>query len=400
MSEETALRTEEVRLDENIQFPSPVSENATDPKAVFLTGATGFFGAYLLDELLRTTDADIYCLIRCNKEDESTGQGSQRLEEHLRFYSFWQDEFASRIFPVQGDLAQPLLGLSPRQFQKLGEQLDVIYHNGAWVNSIYPYSFLKKTNVDGTREALRLAAVGRTKPFHFTSTVAVFYSNLYNELDRKITETDIPESALKGGYKQSKRAAEQLVIQARERGLPACIYRTARIMGHSTTGITGNLNDFLIRMMQACIMLGKFPDRETPLYLVPADYAAQALIFLSLQPDSYGREFHILNPLPVTWNTLFELISKLGYSLEKVSQKEWQEDVRRYVDEHRKSTLYTILRFALNSSKAMVHTKPQFDMSETLRGLVGTGIDCPPVDEKLVKAWIEYLQTSQYLPAP
>lgn len=396
MNGATSLRTE-VQLEKDIQFVHPVSEHATDPKAVFLTGATGFFGAYLLNELLRTTDADIYCLIRCNKGEKSA---SQRLEDHLRFYSFWQDEFASRLFPVQGDLAQPLLGLSPQQFQELGEQIDAIYHNGAWVNSIYPYSFLKKTNVDGTCEALRLAAVGKTKPFHLTSTVAVFYSSLYNELDREIRETDIPESALSGGYKQSKRAAEQLVIEARERGLPACIYRTARIMGHSTTGINGNLNDFLIRMMQACIMLGKFPDRETPLYLVPADYAAQALIFLSLQRNSYGKEFHILNPLPVTWNTFFGLISNLGYSLEKVSQEEWKEDIRRYIDENQKSKLYTILRFALNSSKAMVHTKPQFDMSETLKGLIDTGIECPPVDKNLVKNWVEYLQTSQYIPTP
>ena len=395
MNGDTALRTE-VQLGEDIQFPHSVSKNSTDPKAVFLTGATGFFGVYLLNELLRTTDADIYCLIRCNKGDESAGQ---RLEDHLRFYSFWQDEFASRIIPVQGDLAQPLLGLSPRQFQDLGEQLDVIYHNGAWVNSIYPYSFLKKTNVDGTREALRLAAVGRTKPFHFTSTVAVFYSNFYNGLDRKIMETDLPESTLKGGYKQSKQAAEQLVIQARERGLSASIYRTARIMGHSKTGVNGNLNDFLIRMMQACITLGKFPDRETLLYLVPADYASQALVYLS-QQKSPGKEFHILNPSPVTWNTFFEKIGELGYSLEKISQKEWLEEVRNYVDKNRKSKLYTILRFALNSSKAMVHTKPKFDMSGTLRGLVDTGIDCPPVDKKLVATWVEYLQKCRYLSMP
>lgn len=362
MNGDTGLRTE-VLLDNDIQFSHSVLGNSEKPKAVFLTGATGFFGAYLLDELLRKTDADIYCLIRCKKEDESS---RQRLEDHLRFYSFWKKESASRIIPVRGDLAQPLLGLLPRQFKELGERLDAIYHNGAWVNAIYPYSFLKKTNVDGTHEALRLAAVGRKKTFHFTSTVAVFYSNFYNGLDRKILETDLPESTLKGGYKQSKQAAEQLVIQARERGLSASIYRTARIMGHSKTGINGNLNDFLIRMMQVCITLGKFPDRETPLYLVPADYASQALVYLS-QQNSPGKEFHILNPSSVTWNTFFEKIGELGYSLEKISQKEWLEEVRSYVDKNRKSKLYTILRFALNSSKAMVHTKPKFDMSGTLR---------------------------------
>ncbi len=395
MNGDTALRAE-VQLGEDIQFPHSVSNNSTNPKAVFLTGATGFFGAYLLDELLRTTDAEIYCLVRCNKEDKS---GSQRLEEHLRFYSFWKDEFASRIIAVPGELSQPMLGLTEKRFQELGEQIDIIYHNGAWVNAVYPYSFLKKTNVGGTREVLRLAATGQTKPFHFISTVAVFYSDFYNNLCRKILETDTPEATLKGGYKQSKWVAEQLVVKARERGLPSHIYRTARIMGHSETGITANLNDFLIRLIQACVNLGKFPSRETPLYLVPADYAARSLIHLSLQKNSEGKKFHILNPAAITWNNFFEIIKDIGgYSLEKVSPEEWGEEIRRYIDGNKKSAMYTILRFALDSSKAMVDTKPEFDMSETLNGLAGTGIECPPVDRKLVAVWLKYLQQCNHLP--
>ena len=73
----------EVVLEPEICFDKPLSEFVQSPTAIFLTGATGFFGAYLLDELLHKTTADIYCLIRCKEGDEF---GKQRIEDHLRAY--------------------------------------------------------------------------------------------------------------------------------------------------------------------------------------------------------------------------------------------------------------------------------------------------------------------------
>ncbi len=35
-----------------------------DARNVFLTGATGFLGAFLLHELLSTTEATVHCLVR------------------------------------------------------------------------------------------------------------------------------------------------------------------------------------------------------------------------------------------------------------------------------------------------------------------------------------------------
>ena len=66
----------------------------------------------------------------------------------------------SRIIPVLGDLSKPLLGLTEQEFQQIASLVDVIYHAGAIVNFIYPYSQLKTTNVLGTQEILRLAGQG------------------------------------------------------------------------------------------------------------------------------------------------------------------------------------------------------------------------------------------------
>ena len=182
---------EELILDSSIQFINPLSDNLLEPKSIFLTGATGFLGAYLLRELLHKTTADIYCLIRCGNSED----GKNRLQKHLEFYLLWEETFSSRIIPVVGDLSKPLLGLSEGDFNELAGIIDIIYHNGAWVNSARPYSILKPANVLGTQEVIRLASILQTKPVHFISTLGFFFNktNLDNE---KITETDIADFSI------------------------------------------------------------------------------------------------------------------------------------------------------------------------------------------------------------
>ena len=52
------------------------------PRAILLTGATGFVGAHLLAELLRTTDAALYCPVR----DGAETPPMRRLEAVLQRY--------------------------------------------------------------------------------------------------------------------------------------------------------------------------------------------------------------------------------------------------------------------------------------------------------------------------
>ena len=60
-------------------------------------------------------------------------------QNQLESHPQWQEEYRHRLIPVIGDLSKPLLGLSEPQFNELSEKIEVIYHNGAWVNHIYPY---------------------------------------------------------------------------------------------------------------------------------------------------------------------------------------------------------------------------------------------------------------------
>ncbi len=395
-NDELDLKAEAI-LDPAIQFHNPQSKNLLEPKSIFLTGATGLLGAYLLDELLQKTTANIYCLVRCNHFNE----GKQRLQSNLQFYFLWKETFSSRIIPVVGDLSKPRLGLSEAEFRELAGKIDLIYHNGAQISFIRPYSALKTINVLGTIEILRLAGFVQTKPVHFISSLAVFLSKKYAPTDQ-ILETDVPEltSNMKGGYKQSKLVAEKLLMVAQERGLPTNIYRPVRIMGDANTGVIGNLSDSLCSLIKGCIQIGKFPTLDIPITVVPVDYVSQAVIHLSLQKKLLGKAFHLFNPNLISWQMFFNKICSLGYPMEEVSYQNWLTELKNKASQYPEDKLYKFLLFFLRSPNNLMAKKPLFDAHCTFEELASTSIVCPRVDTELLPTYLAYFQKIGYILPP
>lgn len=389
------LMARDARLDPTIHFATPHTQLQTAPRALFLTGATGFLGAYLLDELLRQTDATLYCLVRA--ADQQTAQ--ERQQSHLQSYGLWQADLTARIIPVVGDLSQPRLGLSEAHFAELADQIDGIYHNGAWVNALYPYERLRAANVLGTQEAIRLAALGQTKPLHFISTLAVFLSDAHT--DQLVAEDRTPsfDPTLQGGYKQSKWVAEALVRDAQARGLPAVIYRPGRIMGHSQSGVNGNLHDLLCTVWKGCVELGRFPHVATQVDLTPVDYVSRGIVQLSRQPNTVGQIFHFCHPQPVDWVALLEMISTLGYPLTGVTYAEWMAAVNAAAIQQPKNQIYQQLRLLLRAPIYLfAQAKPRFSGRATQQAL--TPFQYPALDQTLLATYFAWFQQTGYLPTP
>lgn len=96
-------------LDPWITAAGAVSVSSAPPKKVFLTGATGFLGVFLLDELLRTTQATVRCLVRAADEDAAL----DRLLHAVARHRLPAPE-PSRITVIAGDLEQPQFGLAAK----------------------------------------------------------------------------------------------------------------------------------------------------------------------------------------------------------------------------------------------------------------------------------------------
>ncbi|NET90322.1 MAG: amino acid adenylation domain-containing protein [Kamptonema sp. SIO1D9] len=402
IADSTAAQLEsEAVLDPEITPAGLSVANYCDPNSVLVTGATGYLGAFIVQQLLKKTKADVYCLVRAANPEE----GKRRLEKTLRLYLIWEDSFQTRIHPVIGDLEKPLLGLSAQQFLDLAAAVDTIYHSGALVNFIYPYSRLKAPNVQGTQEILRLACQVKLKSVHFVSTLDVLLSTHaprpFLENDRALhNPVQVPY-----GYPRSKWVAEKIVTLARDRGIPVCIYRAGLMMSHSETGAT-QTNDYLLVALRGFIPLGILPDYRRIIDPIPVDYAAQAIVHLSRQESSLGKHFHLWNPYPVPLSKLYEWIDSFGYRLKMVSFEEARQQAIKVESSHPLYSLVPLIRdedeeppVALDPQFIDTH-HPELECQNTLKGLEGSGIECPPMNEKLMHLCLAYLVEIGFLEAP
>ncbi|WP_199197336.1 non-ribosomal peptide synthetase [Chroococcidiopsis sp. CCALA 051] len=389
-----AVLNAEAELDAAIR-PETSFQPTVKPTRIFLTGATGFLGAFLLHELLQQTDTEIYCLVRAANLES----GKQKIQNNLASYLLWHESLSDRIIPVVGDLSQPLLGLTDEQFQLLASAIDVIYHNGAAINLVYPYSALKATNVLGTQEVLRLASQTKVKPVHYISTLSVLSANDRAETRnmRELYECDrhhIPSF----GYAQTKWVAEKLVATAQHRGIPACIYRLGRISGDSKTGVC-NTNDRLYRTIKGIIQLGYAPALDTTVDMTPVDYLSKAIVHLSQQEKSGDRVFHLCHPHPWRWFELTNWMRSFGYPLQPIDYKQFQAEL---LNEKMSpdNPLYPLIPFFSDRDETESSSSTPASDRNTSEELADIPIACPPIDTQLLNNYFSYLIQSGFLDAP
>jgi amino acid adenylation domain-containing protein/thioester reductase-like protein len=284
---------------------------------ILLTGATGFFGAFLLREILAQYQGTAHCLVRA----ESATQAWDKLRATLRRYRL-SDEMLlqDRVRIISGDLSRPGLGLGVDDYEYLADKIDLIIHNGALVNVLYSYETLKSTNVHGTRELLQLAATTWRKPLRLVSTHAA-------------AEYRPSTSGKEPGYLESKWRAEQIVMEARAQGIPAAVYRVPRLSGDSVTGLS-NDRDIIVHMVRSILDLGIAPDVQISEEWIPVDEAARLLVSPDHDPENSGS-FVLTSPRQVRFLEIVDEIRKTGCQIECKPVAEWcREAASRSVEQY------------------------------------------------------------------
>ncbi|MDQ3761424.1 MAG: amino acid adenylation domain-containing protein [Actinomycetota bacterium] len=307
--------------DRSIPIPSwpeplpPLTSHCGDN--ILLTGATGFFGAFLLREILAQYQGTVHCLVRA----ESTMQAWDKLRTNLRRYRLSEEIlFQNRIRIVVGDLSLPRLGLGADDYEYLADKIDLIIHNGAIVNVLYSYETVEAVNVGGTRELLRLAATTWRKPLRLVST-------------HKTAEYRPSVSGDEPGYLESKWRAEQIVAEARAHGIPAAVYRVPRLTGDSLTGIC-NDRDITVHLTRSVLDLGIAPDFRMSEEWIPVDEAARLLVSPYPGPE-HGDSFVLTTPRRVCLLEIIETARQIGYEIEYKSIPEWcHEAASRSVEQY------------------------------------------------------------------
>lgn len=321
----------EATLDPAITFDRDRARLPGAPGTILLTGATGFLGPYLLRELLTQTKAQIICVVRASHDDKARRRVLHAMRE--AWISVDINE-AARVTGIAGDLTSPRFGLDPADYQRLVDDVGVIYHNGAHASFIAPYADLRPANVDSVREVVKLAAEGPVKAVHYVSTQAVYSSLGFTDI-RSADETTTPSrpDQLFMGYPETKWVAEQLLLEANRRGMPLSIYRTHDISGHSVTG-AWRTDGFLPALLEAFAAMAAVPDIRLPLDLVPVDVVARSLVLLARHSAPTGEVFHLSNPRYAVLGDLTHQLNAEGIPAIRLPVDEWTERLLDHTRRH------------------------------------------------------------------
>ncbi|MER5900960.1 thioester reductase domain-containing protein [Streptomyces mirabilis] len=284
------------------------------PRRILLTGATGFLGSHMLLDLLRHSDAHVYCLVRAADEEAALG----RLGEALKRYELpWSSEVRRRVTVLPGDIRRPHLGLSDELWTTLTHELDSVVGVAAAVDFLRGYQSLRQSNVIGSLTLAELAATGRPKPLHHISSIAVF-----NEVGITAMGEDDPLAhvdRLVAGYDQTKWAAEVALRRARDHGLIVTALRPGGIGGHTRTGAY-NPQDLSSGLLSA---FGRF--RTVPAFhhlnAAPVDWVSRVAVGVVCEPDAWGYDYN-LTGVP---NTLDDVVRDMALGGMHVRVQDWDE---------------------------------------------------------------------------
>jgi thioester reductase-like protein len=311
---------------------------------VLLTGGTGFIGPFLMKSLLEQTRAKIYVLVRASDEE----QGRQRLRAAMESMGPCErglmQMFEARVIPICGDLGQANLGLTQDVWDFLANEMDSIFHNGATVNYLFNYDRMRDANVMGTNETLRLAFEGRHKDFNYVSTTFVFGWAVKSVL----YETDMNQDMelLDFGYSQSKWVAEQVVADARDRGLSVRIFRPALVSPSITGG--GNNFDIAVRLVAFMVNHGIGVDALNQVSFVPADIVANNIVAISTTPGTENKTYHVVRDDYANMMDITGLITKsTGRQFEIFSISDFVPELIRRC--RKEDLLFPLLDFLVGS---------------------------------------------------
>ena len=270
---------------------------------IFLTGATGFLGGKLVNNLLQNTDHTLFILYRDMEKAERLVAGVPEVN-------------MNRIRLYQGDITKPFCGLDTNEINELKGNIDVFYHLAALVKFDEELrKELFEINYDGTKHALDLAKLLHVKKFFYISTAYTV-----GKREDGVEMLYPMDANVHNPYEESKVHSEHLALSYSD-DMAVSIFRPSIIVGDSETG-EADSEFTLYGFMRALDVFKRRVSRsannsdrvyrvlgseESTSNLVPVNYVADILAVAESKAEA-GVIYNITNPKPATNYRLLTLI--------------------------------------------------------------------------------------------
>ncbi|KUF19413.1 non-ribosomal peptide synthetase [Streptomyces silvensis] len=266
-----------------------------EPVSVLLTGATGYLGGHVLDELVGR-GAHVTCLVR--------GAGDAAAARRL-----------GGADVVSGDITAEGLGLTPAGLARAREA-QVVVHAAADVRLVASPAELEDTNHTAVRRLLHWIDTHTPGArFHHVSTLAV--SGEVEGPARRFSEADLRiGQGFRTPYEKAKFHAEETVRAWAAAGRHACVHRSGHIAAHSLTGaFQRNVADNRIyQTVRGYVLAGAAPSRpSTTFEFSHVDTVAAGIAALAVHPYAAPGVYHVESPHTVAHDELVAWMVRHGY---------------------------------------------------------------------------------------
>lgn len=317
-----------------------------EPKYVLLTGATGFLGSHILRELLKR-NLNVVCLVR----DET------KLRPTLKYY-FPKEYHSFRYKVVKGDIERRHFGLSDRLYKNMLNRVDMVIHTAANVRHAGNYKDLERINVLGTQHVIDFCRDAGAV-LQYTSTASVHGAGTVRQTHpEKVFDEfnlDIGQEYTQNVYIHSKYVAEERILQAREEGLKANIFRIGNLTWRYSDGKfqkNAKDNGFLNRVRGLLKLKMYSPEMdEYPIDFTPVDECADAFVRLALH-DRVNNIYNLYNPdLFYTRN----LCNKFLIHVKKVPKDVVERNMRDMIEDTEIAVLSFYSTIASNSKNIQMN---------------------------------------------
>ena len=307
---------------------------------VLLTGATGYLGIHILNELLTNYHGKILCPVRAKGNDEALSR-----IKTLYFYYFGRTEafshFDERVTAFAAEVTED------NAYDHLNQAFTVV-NCVANVKHFSAGNDIEMVNIESVRHLVVFCLRTGSRLIHIsTNSIAGLSIDGKPGPEAKLTEQllwlgqDINDNK----YVYSKFKAEELVLDAvAHHGLNAKIMRVGNLSARQKDGefqINFNTNNFLA-LLRAYVVIGMVPydalDRRFE--FSPIDEVASAIMQLAQTP----KECVVFHPSNTHRQFLSDILTgfaEAGITLKRVENEEFQKALGRMMDN---PDLVTLLR--------------------------------------------------------
>ena len=305
------------------------------PHGVFLLGATGFLGSHILDNLLTTTKATVYCLVR----SKPSVSNMDRLQKTLNYYfgNKYDKFFGKRIIVINGDITLKNLGLENKHISNLESNINCVINSAALVKHYGDMEAFNNINIEGTQNIIDFCMKIKKKLYHI-STISVSgiskFDNSHSQLLFKETNLFV-EQNLDNAYIYTKFKSEVLVLEAISKGLNATVLRLGNIFNRYSDGkfqVNFSDNAYLNRL-KSFIAIGMLPDSfmKHAIDFSPVDFCADAIVKIVCTKNNFNV-FHIFNNNLITFSNVIVFLNKLNYNICFVSDEMFKDRLSNLIE--------------------------------------------------------------------